>query len=73
MNPGLTLRATQALLGSELLVSYFLRASVGNAHSCSQALLTAISHIIKEDTAMELEEKYTVFPTCRNLQGQIPS
>lgn len=59
MNPGLTLRATQALLGSELLVSYFLRASVGNAHSCSQALLTAISHIIKEDTAMELEEKYT--------------
>jgi len=60
MNPGLALRPTQALLGSELLVSYFLRARVGNAYSCSQALLTDISHIIKEDIGMELEEKYTV-------------
>lgn len=61
MNPGLTLRTTRALLGSELLVSYFLRARVRNAHPCSQALLTAISGIIKEDTGMELEEeKYTV-------------
>lgn len=59
MNPGLDLRATQAFLGSELLVSYFLRARVGNAHSGSQALLTAISHIIKEDVDMESEEKHT--------------
>lgn len=48
------------MLGSELLVSYFLRARVGNAHSCSQGLLSATPHIIKDDTGKELKEKYRV-------------
>lgn len=64
MNPGLTLRATQVLPGHELSVGYFPRAWVGNALSCSQALLAAISHIIKEDTGMELEGEYTARSLC---------
>lgn len=77
MKPVLTLRATQALLGSELLVSYFLRARVGNAHSCSQGLLSAIPHIIKDDTGKELKEKYRVrslfSPHAETCRARLPA
>lgn len=74
---GLTLRAAQALLGSELFVSYFLRARVGNAHSCSQARLAAVSHIITEDTGIGLGEMYTVrsvfSPHAETCRARLPA
>lgn len=81
MNAGLTLRATQALLDSELLHSYFPRARMGSAHPCCQALLTAISTSLKK-TQLWNQKKDAVtslFPpqaeTCRDrfpAEGPVP-